>query len=364
MVSESVGTIRSLMLNLGSSSLKAVVLDEVSDPYRNPPAPVWSVHKNFSAGESIKDALNALLSEFPQNISRVVHRVVHGGAKFHKTTLIDEKVKSEIHRLSVFAPLHNPRALELINIAEKLFQLPHFAAFDTAFFTSMPEIATAYALPRPLREAGVRRYGFHGLSHSYSLHRVSALLGYTPKRLLVFHLGSGCSISAISDGQPIHCSMGFTPLEGLVMGTRSGSIDPGIVLHLCKTYSVESVEQLLVSRSGLFGVSEVSGDLREVISAMSAGNASAKLAYDLFIRSLVMHAGSAYALLGGVDVVVFTGGIGEHQEKVRKEVLERCAFLPRQMFDEGDVALRAPCAVVIEAREEIEMGLLKNAASK
>lgn len=346
---------RVLTLNLGSSSLKASVVEQSGDIYRNPPEPLWSENRKLQFESNFSQTLKEVSAQLPQGIEKVVHRVVHGGAHFSSPVEITEEVKSRIREFSKFAPLHNPRALELIYASEQVFHWPQYAAFDTAFFASMDEVSTTYALPKTLRDEGIRRYGFHGLSHGYALKRATALLGTVPERLMVLHLGNGCSISSIHNGKPIHCTMGFTPLEGLMMGTRSGSIDPGIVLHLCKSRPVEEVDRLLESESGLKGVSEKTSDMQEISAVAEQGDEKCKLALELFIRSLLMHVGSSYALLGGVDVVVFTGGIGTNSSEVRDALLKRAKFLPQILVAESDGKYSSNCSLIVEAREDLEM---------
>jgi len=345
---------RHLTINSGSSSLKVTVIDSVENPYLDPPEPIWSKSFSLKSDEEFVAAINSLPNELPDNIQHIVHRVVHGGESLSSTTKITQVVKDEVRRLSQFAPLHNPRDLMLIEACEKIFTQPQYAAFDTAFFSSLPIEAITYALPRAIRGKGIKRYGFHGLSHSYSLKRVTALTRKIPEKLLVFHLGSGCSLSAIKAGKPIYTTMGFTPFEGVVMGTRSGTIDPGIMLYLSREMSPEKLEQVISKESGLLGLSEKTSDMRELLLLIESGDKNAQLAYDVFIHSLIKHAGECFALMGGVTEVVFTGGIGEHSENVRKDLLSRCKFLPAK-FESADLEDSPPNSFVVAAREDLEM---------
>jgi acetate kinase len=265
-------------------------------------------------------------------IDLVGHRVVHGGAKYRQPTLVDAAVQAEIDRLSAFAPLHNPANLMGIQaIAALAADLPQVAVFDTAFYGDLPEVAYVYPLPYDWLAQGIRKYGFHGISHQYCAQRGAQLLGRDPAelRLISCHLGNGCSLAAIKAGRCIETTMGFTPLAGLMMGTRCGSIDPGIILHLLRTgaYNAAELDRVLNFESGLLGVSGVSNDLREIDREIDRGNTRAKLALDLFIHYLTMKIAAFLPILGGLDAVIFTAGIGENHAGVRAAVAEKLAFL-------------------------------------
>ncbi|WP_309727866.1 acetate/propionate family kinase [Chamaesiphon sp. OTE_75_metabat_556] len=226
-----------------------------------------------------------------EEVDIVGHRVVHGGDKYSQPMLIDPEVKMEIDRLSIFAPLHNPANLMGIEAIESLSaNLPQMAVFDTAFHGTLPEVAYVYPVPYQWLEQGIRKYGFHGISHQYCAQRAAQLLGreLSELRLISCHLGNGCSLAAIKFGRCIDTTMGFTPLDGLMMGTRCGSIDPGIILHLLREgeYTVAELDRILNSESGLLGVSGVSNDLREIDQAIELGNPRAQLALDIYIDSL------------------------------------------------------------------------------
>lgn len=263
----------------------------------------------------------------PQEIDAVGHRVVHGGDRFTEPTLLNDDVVEEIEGLSELAPLHNAPALAAIRRARAVLggSVPMVAVFDTAFFSSMPERATQYAIPRELAEKhGVRRYGFHGLAHRYMTERYAQLRSSAPERnrLVTLQLGNGCSASAIEGGRPVDTSMGFTPLEGLVMGTRSGDVDPSIATHIARAEGVDAEEAVnwLNTRSGLLGVSGRSADMRELLAAEAAGDRHAAFAVELFCYRAKKYIGAYFAALGGADAVVFGGGIGENAPAVRARI--------------------------------------------
>ncbi len=265
-------------------------------------------------------------------INIVGHRVVHGGDKYSQPTLINPEVKAEIDRLSIFAPLHNPANLMGINAIESLSaNLPQMAVFDTAFHGTLPEVAYVYPVPYQWLELGIRKYGFHGISHQYCAQRAAQLLGrdLTELRLISCHLGNGCSLAAIKFGRCVDTTMGFTPLDGLMMGTRCGAIDPGIILHLLREgeYTVAELDRILNSESGLLGVSGVSNDLREIDQAIELGNSRAQLALDIYIDRLAAKIGSLLPNLGGVDALIFTAGVGENHAGIRAAVAAKLAFL-------------------------------------
>ncbi|WP_068154903.1 acetate kinase [Rhodococcus phenolicus] len=259
-------------------------------------------------------------------IVAVGHRLVHGGEVFHEPTLIDDAVVQAVADLSVLAPLHNPANVIGMEVArEELPDIPHVGVFDTAFFHDMPAAATTYAIDRDIaREHGIRRYGFHGTSHDYVSQRAAAFLGRdrADLNIIVFHLGNGASASAIAGGRPIDTSMGLTPLEGLVMGTRCGDIDPGVVMHLNRSAGlrVDAIDDLLNRRSGLKGMSGVN-DFRALLRLVADGSEDAKLAYDVYVHRLRRYLGAYLVELGGVDAVVFTGGVGENNADVRRDAL-------------------------------------------
>ncbi len=262
----------------------------------------------------------------------VGHRVVHGGEVFYEPTVIDDVVIAKLKDLSALAPLHNPPALRAIEVARRMLpDLPHVAVFDTAFFHHLPAAAATYAIDRELAQRWhIRRYGFHGTSHRYVSEQAAAFLDRPLAELnqIVLHLGNGASASAIAGGRPVDTSMGLTPLEGLVMGTRSGDIDPGIIGYLCRAakMSAEDIDSMLNHRSGMLGLAGEL-DFRRVAKMIEAGDRSAQLAYDVFIHRLRKYVGAYLAVLGRADLVTFTAGIGENDAAVRRDAMSGLAAL-------------------------------------
>lgn len=262
----------------------------------------------------------------------VGHRVVHGGADFADPTLVTEEVLATIERLVPLAPLHNPGNLQGIAATLQTFPaVPQVAVFDTAFHQTMPPAAYTYAVPAAWREQlRVRRYGFHGTSHAYVARVAAEMLGCPLEevRTIVLHLGNGASATAVDGGRSVDTSMGLTPLEGLVMGTRGGDLDPGVAGHVVRNggLSVQEFDRALSTESGLLALTG-SADMRELMAAIEAGDADARLAFDVVVHRLVRYVGAFAAVLGGVDAIVFTAGIGENTPELRQAVLERVAFL-------------------------------------
>ncbi|GGH43198.1 acetate/propionate family kinase [Microbacterium album] len=261
----------------------------------------------------------------------VGHRVVHGGARFFEATVVTDLVEINIDDLSVLAPLHNPGALQGIRAARRAFaDIPHVAVFDTAFHQTLPPAAYTYAIDRELAERHrIRRYGFHGTSHAYVSAAAAAFLGrdLADLRQLVFHLGNGASVTAVDGGRSVETSMGLTPLEGLVMGTRSGDLDPAVLLHLARRagMSADDLDRLLNSESGLRGLAGVA-DMRDLLARREQGDEAAALAFDVYIHRLRGYAGAYIAQLGGVDVISFTAGVGENNALVRASALATLGF--------------------------------------
>jgi acetate kinase len=349
-----------LILNSGSSSLKWSFLDA-----RDESTIQEGREDQTDSGLSIPETLRALLGRFP-NPDAVGQRVVHGGTLFQKTIRINADSRKKLESLVELDPLHMKPALAWVDAVTAALPLtPQFASFDTAFHATLPE-TTGYALPREwTKKWGLRRFGFHGLSVAYAVRRAGEMLGSLPDRLIVCHLGSGSSVTAVEKGKSLDTTMGFTPLEGLVMATRSGSVDPGLLLYLQLHCDVkpEQLEKVLSHESGLLGVSGISGDLREVVKAMDDGSASAALAYGQFIRSARRAVGAMAAVLGGVDALVFTGGIGENQPRVRQDITSTLVFTGVQLDaqknhstnSDGDVSGKNSKAriLVIKAREDL-----------
>jgi acetate kinase len=312
-----------LILNAGSSTLKWTLLDARDG------ATLRSGKETWASADRRDQQLANVLRALPR-FDAVGHRVVHGGTQFHGSTVITPAVRAQLDDLAALDPLHMRIALAGIDAVSAAFpSLPQVAAFDTAVHTTMPAPAAGYGLPYQWSERWqLKRFGFHGLSVQWSLERTRSLCGGMPARTIVCHLGGGCSITAALDGASLDTTMGFSPLEGPMMATRSGSLDPGLVLHLLTSRGVSSEElaDVLANRSGLLGVSGISGDLREVLAAAQAGAPRAQLAYQRFVWTLRRALGAMAGVLGGADAIVFTGGIGENQPEVRREVAAALAF--------------------------------------
>ncbi len=288
------------------------------------------------------DALMRLLdwiSERPDldDIAAVGHRVVHGGRHFQEPVVLDSAIVDELQTLEPLAPLHQPYGLEPIRrLAERLPEVTQVACFDTAFHTTQPTVARHFALPRELTERGLIRYGFHGLSYDYINRMLPRHLNGNPaRRVIVAHLGNGASLCAIHEGKSVASTMGFTALDGLPMGTRCGSLDAGLVLHLLSEegMSVDEVSDLLYSRSGLLGVSGISSNMRQLLESDAA---EAQEAIDLFVYRIVREIGSLAAAMGGLDHLVFTAGIGERAAPVRQAIGQGCAWLGVELNDEAN----------------------------
>jgi acetate kinase len=303
-----------LVLNPGSSSLKVGF-------YRFPGEIALTNWTASGAATTVSDAIH---STHGTPIDAVGVRVVHGGSRFESPDVVDDSVLAEIRKLTELAPLHNPLAVGVIEkVRRALSDVPIVAVFDTAFHQTLPPVAFTYAVPP---ELGVRRYGFHGISYSYVSKRLHAL--NAGSRLIVAHLGNGASVCAIRDGRSVDTSMGFTPMEGLVMGTRAGDLDPGVILYLLRSGRSEAdLDDLLNHRCGLRGLSGTSGDVRELESAVAAGDARAALALDVFAYRVAKYIAAYCAALDGVDAVAFTAGIGEHSASMRQRICDRLAFL-------------------------------------
>jgi acetate kinase len=274
---------------------------------------------------SMKSAVYDLPAEIPGNgdaVDAVGIRVVHGGLRFENPAIVDDAVLNEIRALSSLAPLHNPLAVDAIEkVRRERSGIPIVAVFDTAFHQTLPPVASTYAVPA---ELNVRRYGFHGISYAYVSKRLRAL--NSGSRHIVAHLGNGASVCAIRDGRSIDTSMGFTPLEGLVMGTRAGDLDPGAILYLLRNGNRDP-DDLLNHRSGLLGISGTSGDVRTLQDAAAAGDAKAELALDVFAYRAAKYIAAYGAALNGIDAIAFTAGIGEHSASMRRRICERLSFL-------------------------------------
>ncbi|AFZ48764.1 acetate kinase [Cyanobacterium stanieri PCC 7202] len=353
-----------LVLNAGSSSQKSCLYE--INPHTDlstPLEPLWEASidwtvsqeygllKVFANGESRKidlplddrgEGISIMLETITHGHTKVLsslgeidmvgHRIVHGGRSYSQSCIITPEVEQTIEDLIPLAPNHHPAHLEGIRaIAHILPNIPQMAVFDTAFHSTIPPQAKIYPLPYEWYEKGIQRYGFHGISHQYVSQRAGMILGKPLEDLKIIscHLGNGSSITAIKNGHSIDTSMGFTPLEGLMMGTRCGSIDPAILLHLMGEYGYdqEKLNHLLNQESGLLGISQVSADVRSVISAIANGNSQAKLALDIYIHRIQSVIGSMIPQLGGLDVLIFTAGVGEHSPLIREKICSSLSFL-------------------------------------
>lgn len=354
-----------LVLNAGSSSQKSCLYDLGESIPNIPPVPIWEAQLDWTVSQvggvlEVKSndieresevkkketALKALLDTLTTGDTKVLdsldeidvvgHRVVHGGAEYTQATIITSEVKKAIASLIPLAPSHNPAHLEGIETIEEILpDIPQVAVFDTAFHSTLPDIAKVYPLPYEWYEKGIRRYGFHGISHQYCAQRTAQLLQQPLESLKIVtcHLGNGCSLAAIKDGVCIDTTMGFSPLEGLMMGTRCGSIDPQIPLYLIQEYdlSPDELNTIFNKESGLKGVSGISADMRTLVKAIADGNTQARLAVDIYIHRLKKAIGAMVAALNGLDVLVFTAGIGENNSYVREKTCEGLTYLGLQL---------------------------------
>jgi len=386
-----------LVINSGSSSLKYQLLD--MDGERPMASGIVErigeslgkiSHDHQTGGEKVslempvadhREALKAAVDQLsapgtgvvsgPQDIAAVGHRVVHGGEHFQQPTLVDDRVLTAIEATIPLAPLHNPANLMGIKVARELFpQAPQVAVFDTAFHQTIPPFAYHYALPWSYyREMGVRRYGFHGTSHRYVSREAASLLGRAPNavNLITAHLGSGASVCAVREGASIDTSMGMTPLGGLIMGTRGGNLDPGVVMYIAerKGLSLPEVNAVLQKESGLKGICGMN-DMRDIHAAAEAGNERARLALDMFVYRCRQYIGAYFFQLGTVDALVFTAGVGENDPQIRKACcagMDRFGLVldaarnrdPEQHGGEITVEGSAVKALVIPTNEELEI---------
>jgi acetate kinase len=358
---------RYLVLNAGSSTLKASLVEPSTGKALRASVD-WAADSARAAERA--GFLARLLDELDVGSSALAgvgHRFVHGGLRFQQPIELDVAVLDDLAGLSHLAPLHNPAAVETARAAlELLPRLIHVAAFDTAFHASLPEEAFIYPLPwHWYADWGMRRFGFHGLSVEWAVGRAAELLGRPAEDLglVVAHLGSGCSVTAVAGGQSVATSMGYTPLEGLMMGSRAGSVDPGLLLAVLRDgrATLDELAEQLAHRSGLAGISGISGDVREILAAAERGEDRPALALDLFVRRTAEGIGAAAVALDRLDALVFTGGIGEHAGSLRARVVRRLATLGiTEIGDQetgSDRLLSEPAArpavLRVEAREDL-----------
>jgi acetate kinase len=324
---------RILVVNAGSSSLKLRVLDadDALVGSADLPAP-----RGSTDAAAVADAIRGLGA-----VDAVGHRIVHGGTQFARPVRLDAEVEARLRALTDLAPLHQPKSLAAVEAVRAVLpDVPTVACFDTAFHATMPAAATTYALPPEWRKRwDLRRFGFHGLSHAYASRRATELLGRPAPRLVTCHLGAGASLAAVLDGRSVDTTMGFTPLEGLVMATRSGSVDPGLVLWLAEHAGTPPAElaATLEHRSGLLGLAGTA-DMRTIIESAAAGDPEARLALDVYIHRLRAGIASMAAALGGIDALVFTGGVGERALAVRSMAADGLGFLGVALDPERNAA--------------------------
>jgi len=361
-----------LVLNAGSSSQKSCLYDITDDILSTDvPKPLWSASVDWSHQQGVaeiniktaighqgqvsiastktsittnsrREVITYLLHTLTSGETKVIsqlseidivgHRVVHGGEFYKESVIVNREVRVAISQLSSLAPSHNPANLEGIEVIEDILgEIPQVAVFDTAFHSHIPDAAAIYPGPYEWVEQGIRRYGFHGISHQYVSQRAAHILrrDLQDLKLITCHLGNGCSLAAIHASRSIDTTMGFTPLDGLMMGSRCGAIDPGILIHLQRqyNYSVDQIDEILNKQSGLKGISGESNDLRQVMEAISRGSDQANLAFDIYIHKLRSGIGSMLASLQGLDALVFTAGVGENSPQVRAKACQAFAFL-------------------------------------
>jgi acetate kinase len=359
-----------LVVNAGSSSLKLSVLDAAGKRVAS---------REAEAADDPGGAIESFLQDAPPP-GASGHRVVHGGAEFTEPVLVDDEVERRLDELAELAPLHNPAAFRALKAMRELRpDLPAVACFDTAFHRTLPPAASTYAIPAEWAERwGPRRFGFHGLSHAYASRRAAELLEVPIERLrlVTAHLGAGASLAAVAGGRSVDTTMGFTPLDGLVMATRSGSVDPGLLLWVQRHggFDPGATERALDREAGLLGISGITGDMRELLGAERGGNDRAALAISVYLHRLRSSIAAMAASMGGIDGLVFTGGVGENSAPVRARACEGLRFLGVELDaarnaepPETDARLSPPGAqthvLVVHAREDLEIAQQVRAAA-
>jgi acetate kinase len=354
---------RVLVVNAGSSSVKLSLIDDRDETV---------AERELAAPEAQVDRgeLDAALRDGLSDADVVGHRIVHGGERFRDAVLLDDSVLAALAELTMLAPIHQPKSLAAVRaVSEALPDVPAVGCFDTAFHATLPAAASTYALPAAWRERwGVRRYGFHGLSHAWVAKRAPAALSMDPlgARIVSCHLGAGASLCAIERGRSVDTTMGFTPLEGLVMATRSGSVDPGLLLWLLErdALDVDGLAAALEHESGLLGLAGTA-DMHEIVQRTAAGDVAARLALHVYLHRLRAAIAAMASALGGLDVLAFTGGVGEHAAAVRAGAAEGLAFLGVGLDLEANAAVRGDAEIsaagaavrtlVLRAREDLEI---------
>jgi acetate kinase len=384
-----------LVLNSGSSTQKSALFDLGPESSDEPVAPLWEGKLEWdgdkerltaqnSDGKRVKEesvvpvddrraSLDKLLQKLWQPPTQVIrdfsvievvgHRIVHGGPHLSEPAIISSEVKQAIKDVAAIAPLHNAVGLQGIELAERLFpKAKQVAVFDTGFHRTLPLTAKVYPGPYEWFERGIRRYGFHGINHEYCAHRAAQLLKreISSLKIVSCHLGNGCSLAAIDGGKSVDTTMGFTPLEGIMMGTRSGSVDPGILIHLMRNEKTDPkhLDEMLNRRSGLLGIFGVSSDMRDVLEAANKSNDRAKLAVDIFVHRLQAGIAAMAASLGGLDVIVFTAGIGENAAAIRLATCEKLAFLGVQL-DEKNNSSAKPDAEISASKSAVRVLVIR-----
>jgi acetate kinase len=364
-------------LNCGSSSIKSAIVDSARRRR------LFETHVENADASGFSEAVAQVLQELRSHSAdhgqpdAFAHRIVHGGDRFVHPTRIDDKVLEEIEQLNHLAPLHNPPALAAVRQAREAYpRTPHIAIFDTAFHATLPLHAREYALPQDLRQRfGIRRYGFHGINHAHVMQSVAAHLGVDAGKLRIIscHLGNGASASAIEHGRSVDTSMGMTPLEGLVMGTRGGDVDPGVLLHLLhsKAIDAEALDDVLNTKSGMQGLTGTH-DMREIDRRAAAGDEGCRVAISIYAHRVRKYIGAYAAVMGGADAIAFTGGVGENSAAIRRACLERLEFLGAELDDVRNRDARPDpaigrceisrtgsrtCLLVVRADEELAMSI-------
>ena len=386
-------TMKILVLNAGSSSDKISLYEFGETVPENPSAPLWEARMEWhgqiaeveiknssgvaqrtrSSVSSRIEAVEHLVGTLWNGESRAVtsaadinlvgHRIVHGGQRYEEPVRISPDVKSGIAGVSAFAPLHNRAELEGIEVIEKLLgDVPQVAVFDTGFHRRMPAAAAIYPGPYEWVSEGIRRYGFHGINHQYCAGRAAQLLerDLNTLKLVTCHLGNGCSLAAIQQGHSIDTTMGFTPLEGLMMGTRSGTVDPGILTYLLRQDRLkpDEIDDVLNQRSGLLGISGFSGDMRELMASIKQGHSRARLAFDIYVHRLQAGIGAMVAVLGGIDALVFTAGVGENSPEVRDAACSALSFLGLKLDGAANMQT-SPDADIAAANSSVRVLLIR-----
>lgn len=367
-----------LVLNCGSSSIKYQLLNMDAEPVLLAKGIVEKIGLSLGSFTYKPEGKQKVVSEQPitdhsigmdlilralvdenhgvlkslNEINAVGHRVAHGGEYFSESVRVDAEVKAKIKALGEIAPLHNPANLKGIETMEKLLPtVPQIAVFDTSFHQTLPKKAFIYGIPYEYYEKyGVRRYGFHGTSHKFVAEKACQLLGWdvAEKKIITCHLGNGASITAIDGGKSVDTSMGFTPVAGLVMGTRAGDLDLGALLYICEKEGLnpEQANTLVNKKSGVQGISGVSSDFRELTDAMNAGNERAQLALDVFSYNVKKYIGAYAAVLNGVDLIIFTGGIGENDQLVRQAVCRNLNYLGVEIDEKTNLATKGKDVII------------------